>query len=141
MKRNRAYLVSALAAFAALFSLSACDHGNAPLEATNAVSAQTSSLSIETPNPSWSLAPVSAFQVGNEIWCLYQLTAKEGMFAQVISQANAEMKFSAPELPIKNFVLGKTWSWKSDPNVIFIDSMNDLGDQFTDAKPIDIVSQ
>ncbi|MCH6258539.1 hypothetical protein MLD52_18405 [Puniceicoccaceae bacterium K14] len=100
---------------------------------------QKVSLSLTTPTPSWQLTPRSALQVGEEVWCFYDLSRREGMFAQVISQVSAEFSIATLNDSFKHFVLGKTWSWESDPHVNFIDSMDDISDQLKDAVPIEIV--
>lgn len=94
-------------------------------------------LQFDAPDASWSLETVSAFQVKKELWIIHQLKQSQNMAAQVITPLSADINLSAPEQPIKHFVLGKTWSWKSDSEVIFIDSMDELNDQLSEATPID----
>jgi len=45
------------------------------------------------------------------------------MVAQVISTVQASLKLDAPELPMKYFIIGKTWDWKNAEPYTFINDM------------------
>lgn len=97
------------------------------------------SFSIDTPTPGWSLKPLYLYHVGNELWCIHQLSGPQGMVAQMISTASDEFAFvppSEPVPPIKHFVLGKTWNWNSNPDVTYIDALTDLQSQLQSAESV-----
>lgn len=115
---------------AALFAATACQ-SNPP----NAVEAdpeyptfkvQTVSLSFDTPSAGWSLEPVSAHRVQDEHWVIFELSPPEGMAAQVISEVSATAEFAGADLPIRSFVLGKTWNWDSETDATFIESIDEI---------------
>ncbi len=48
------------------------------------------------------------------------------LFSQVISIVKASVKFTAPDLPVKHFVIGKTWDWKNEESYTFIKNLKEL---------------
>ena len=98
-------------------------------------------IGFQTPTPAWTLTPVAVYQVGSEHWCFFQLTPPEGMVAQVISTVSCAFGFESEstDLPAKHFVLGKTWSWDSNPEITFIDSMDSLKDALADAEELALI--
>lgn len=99
----------------------------------------THELTLQTPTPGWKLEPLFLYQMGNELWCLHQLTGPEGMAAQMISSTSDSITFVPPSdsnLPIKHFVVGKTWNWNGNPEVTFLDSLEDFTNQVKNAPAI-----
>lgn len=101
-------------------------------------------LEIQTPTAGWTLKPVDLYRMGDkEYWAIHQLTAPDGMAAQVISSVSATIRFrhAGPGEPeVKHFVLGKTWNWNANPEVNFIDSRDPLKDALADAERIPLIS-
>jgi hypothetical protein len=103
-------------------------------------------LNFQTPTPGWTITPISAYQVGDEIWCIHQLTPPEGMVAQVISkiEGSITLLLPAPEPnsapTIRHYILGKTWNWNSDPKLIFLKSLDGIADQLKTATPLKITT-
>ena len=101
-------------------------------------------LSFDAPTPGWTITPISAYQVGDEIWCIHQLTPPEGMVAQVISKIEGSITLLLPALDstptIHHYILGKTWNWNSDPKLIFLKTLDDIADQLKTATPLKIVA-
>lgn len=97
-------------------------------------------LTLAVPTAGWSLEPVAAYQLPAELWIIHQLRAPEGMAAQVISEVSDTVSLPASALPIKHFVLGKTWNWDSNPEVRFIDSLDSLKPKLDGARqfPLDL---
>jgi zinc protease len=99
-------------------------------------------LSFDAPTPGWKLAPQAAYQVGDEIWCIHQLTPPEGMVAQVISKIEGSITLLLPAPDptptIRHYILGKTWNWNSDPKLIFLKSLDGIADQLKTATPLKI---
>jgi hypothetical protein len=48
------------------------------------------------------------------------------MGAQVISTVQASLKLAAPDLPLRYFVVGKTWNWKNEEPYTFIENLKQI---------------
>ena len=51
---------------------------------------------------------------------------KDMMGAQVISNIQASVKIKAPDLPLKIFILGKSWNWENDEPYTFIQDIKQI---------------
>lgn len=83
----------------------------------------SATITIDTPTPGWELDTYFVYQVGDELWCLHQLTPPEGPVAQMLSSTSTEFTFVPPtntDLPLKHFVVGKTWNWNANPELTFL---------------------
>ncbi len=87
---------------------------------------QQATVSVQTPSAGWSLKPLAVYQTTDEYWLVFQLQAPDGPAAQVISEVSSTIHFQGNELPQKRFVLGKTWNWNSNPEIVFLDSLEPL---------------
>lgn len=127
-------------AFALLFPLTACQQARqqsqTPFEELRAK--QTIHLEIQTPNPAWSLEVSAVYETDTDLICVSELSRSEGMFAQVISNAEATFTINEPTStrPIRHYVLGKTWNWDGNPEVTFIDSLDEIKDALADAQSV-----
>ncbi len=96
------------------------------------------SIEITTPSAGWGLRAIQAYESKEAIICLFQLDPPKGMSAQVISKVQVGIKLPAVGKPMKPFVLGKTWSWDSNPEITFIDFPEDIAPLLANANPIEI---
>ena len=96
----------------------------------------TDSIEITVPSAGWQLIPHGVFQADDRLICIYKLKAPTDMAAQVISTVAGSVSFTAPDLPREQFVLGKTWAWNSNPEINFIDSLDELTEDLKNARPI-----
>ncbi len=75
---------------------------------------------VTVPDSAWTVAVVEVREVKGEVWVLSQLSRDpEVMGAQVIT----ELKIVAPVvtgMPVKHFILGKTWGWANEEPHRFI---------------------
>lgn len=109
------------------FSAGSCQKSQQPEALEQSSQTRTIELTLDTPTPGWSAEVQSVHRVDSELWVIYRLTPPEGIVAQMISTTQAHCSVNAPEdLPVKHFVIGKTWSWKSNPEVQFVDSKSSL---------------
>ena len=103
-------------------------------------------LNSQTPTPGWSIAPISAYQVGDEIYCTHQLTPPDGMVAQVISKLEGSITLLLPKPApnsaptVSHYILGKTWNWNSDPKLTFLKSLDEIADQLKTATPLKLAA-
>lgn len=67
------------------------------------------------------------------------------MVAQVISEIKTAVTLkhtaATEKLPLKHYILGKTWKWPNqEPNLIFIDSLENIQGPLESAIPIELAS-
>ncbi|MBK1875548.1 hypothetical protein [Pelagicoccus mobilis] len=105
-----------------------------------AESAITQTLALQTPTPAWTLAPSALHRLPDGTYlCIHRLTAPQGMAAQMISTAQTTFSFqhagnTTPS--IKHYVLGKTWNWDANPEITFVDSLDELKDALAEAQSV-----
>lgn len=88
---------------------------------------QKLTVRLDSPNPSWSIQMMEVYRVGDELITISELSAKEGMAAQVISTITDSVTIQGKEASsIKHYILGKTWDWGDTGEYHFIKSRKDL---------------
>jgi phage gp16-like protein len=53
---------------------------------------------------------------------------------QMISTVQASLTIAAPDLPVKNFIVGKTWNWKNEEPYTFIEGLKQIHDEIQSGK-------
>ncbi|MBD5778013.1 hypothetical protein IEN85_00705 [Pelagicoccus sp. NFK12] len=100
----------------------------------------THTLTLQTPTPAWKLVPMMLYRTSeNEYLCVHTLSAPDGMVAQVLSTVSNQISFrhlGSSEPVVRHYVLGKTWKWNGNPEVTFIDSIDELKDALADAQSV-----
>jgi hypothetical protein len=83
--------------------------------AGNWVHAQESTVSVQlgVPDGGWKIRIVQVYQTSTHLLAVSKLERSPGPAIQVISQAKDSVKVKAPKLPVRHFVLGKTWNWSN----------------------------
>ncbi len=85
-------------------------------------------LELTVPDSSWTIAIDQVHRVGNELWVVSIVSRNpEVAGAQVISTVRDSLKLAAPDLPIKNFIIGKAWNWENPEPYIFIKDLQQIG--------------
>ena len=84
----------------------------------------TAEVHVTVPDSRWSISINKVIQSNDHIAVICQLTQSEGMGMMVISEVVDAVKFTAEDLPIKYYVLGKTWSWENSESYSFVDSIS-----------------
>lgn len=77
-------------------------------------------VSLKVPDGGWSVSIEEIYQVDSELWVISGLSRREGMAIQMICTASDTGVVMAPDLPIKHFILGKTWNWKNEEAYTFL---------------------
>lgn len=81
-------------------------------------------VKFATPTPGYKATVSEVRVVGKELWAKVDVTAPDGIVAQVISSTTAEAAVEAPDLPVKYAVFGKTWKWKNEEkDITFADDL------------------
>jgi hypothetical protein len=84
-------------------------------------------VKLTVPDAAWSIAIDEVHRVGNELWIISTVSRKPDLIgAQVISTAQASLKLTAPDLPLRYFVIGKTWNWKNEEPYTFIENLKQI---------------
>ncbi|WP_419780302.1 hypothetical protein [Maridesulfovibrio sp.] len=84
-------------------------------------------VELQVPDTTWTIQITEVREVGNELWVVSHLSQDPDMMgAQVISTVKNSIELVAPDLPVKQFVTGKTWNWDNGEDYVFISSINDI---------------
>jgi len=103
-----------------LFMASFLGLSAAPLQETEI------SVSVTVPDAGWNITIEQVVQIGEEFWVLSRLQRRPVMSAQVISIAADKVRVPSPLLPIKHFILGKTWRWENKEPHTFIKDKKEI---------------
>ena len=96
---------------------------------TTAVGAEEKEITVKliVPDSAWTIAIDEVHKVGNELWVISTVSRNADMMgAQVISTVQASLKLAVPDLPIKNFIIGKAWDWKNEEPYNFIKNLKQI---------------
>jgi len=104
---------------------------------TNALGMEEKEITVKmtVPDATWSIAIDEVYEVGDELWVVSIVSQNPDMAgAQVISTVQASLTIAAPDLPVKHFIVGKTWNWKNEEPYIFIKDLKQIDDQLQSGK-------
>lgn len=88
---------------------------------------------LTVPDAAWAISIDEVFRVKDELWVIAVLQRMPLMAAQVISTATDTVKIAAPALPVKYFVLGKTWQWQNEEAYTFLKNRDEIAEQLKTA--------
>ncbi len=94
---------------------------------------QEISVILTVPDTAWSISIDEVFRVKDELWVIAILQRLPLMAAQVISSAADRVKIDAPALPVKHFILGKTWQWQNEETYTFLKNRDEIAEQLKSA--------
>lgn len=72
---------------------------------------QDLTIKLAAPSPAWSVKISEVWVVGEEIWVLADLSKKDGMAAQVITEISDSVSVEAPDIGVVYYVIGQTGGW------------------------------
>lgn len=88
---------------------------------------QTIEVKLMAPDTTWMLAIDEVYQVGQELWVIAGVKqAGQAFGLTMITTLEDQITVKAPALPIKYFILGKTWGWANEEPYTFIKSRADI---------------
>ena len=96
---------------------------------TTALGADEKEITVKltVPDAAWTIAIDEVHKVGNEIWVIAIVSRNPDLMgAQVISTVQASLKLAVPGLPVKNFIIGKTWVWENTEPYTFISDLKQI---------------
>ena len=94
----------------------------------------TVSVQLTVPDGGWKVRIDRVYQTPTHLLAVSKLERNFGLAIQVISQAKDSVKVKAPKLPIRHFVLGKTWNWPNQEPVTFLSDPKELSKPIARAK-------
>ena len=84
-------------------------------------------VELTVPDTTWEIAIDEVHRVGNELWVISTVAQDpDRMGAQVISKVRAALRLQAPDLPVKHFIMGKSWDWQNPEPYRFIDELGQI---------------
>lgn len=104
--------------------------------ASNLAHAQESTVSVQltVPDGGWKIRIDQVYQTPTHLLAVSKLERSPGLAIQVISQAKASVKIKAPKLPVRHYVLGKTWNWPNKEPYTFLSDPKELPKKVAGAK-------
>jgi len=94
----------------------------------------TVSVQVTVPDGGWKIRIDRVYQTPTHLLAFSKLERNPGLAIQVISQAKDSVKIKAPKLPVRHFVLGKTWNWPNQEPVTFLSDPEELTKHIAGAK-------
>ena len=90
---------------------------------------------LAVPDTTWAVAIEEIHKIGNELWVIASVAQDPDMMgAQVITTVEDSLKLAAPDLPVKFFVIGKTWNWENEESYSFIESLDKIEEELKSGK-------
>jgi hypothetical protein len=92
-------------------------------------------VELTVPDATWSIRISEVYRVTNELWVVSALTRSAGVGIAAISTVRDTVELAASPLPVRHFVLGKTWKWANpEKSMTFLTSRAEIGDRLMSAE-------
>ena len=92
------------------------------------------SVQLTVPDGGWKIRIVQVYQTSTHLLAVSKLERSSGPAIQVISQVKDSVKVRAPKLPVRHFVLGKTWNWTNKEAYAFLSGPKELSKEIAGTK-------
>ena len=98
--------------------------------------AQTTRISVQlkVPDGGWSVRIAKVYQSPGHLIAVSELKRQSGPAIQVIREVKDSVKVRAAKLPVKHYVLGKTWSWQNIEPYVFVSGQKELAKHIAGAR-------
>ncbi|MBN1675623.1 MAG: hypothetical protein JXR37_31565 [Kiritimatiellae bacterium] len=107
------------------------------LAAPPAQAMQELTVELKVPDSAWTVEIKEVFRVGDELWVISKVERDaRAVGAAVITTISSTLNVRASGLPVKHFVLGKTWSWENAEPYTFLKDREALDKQLEKASPL-----
>ena len=83
------------------------------MESNDTTMQHTVEIRLDVPDSTWSMQIEKVIQTQDHIAVFCALKQSDMMGMMVISEVVDAVEFTASNLPIKNYVRGKTWNWEN----------------------------
>jgi len=92
-------------------------------------------VKLTVPDTAWIISIDEVRKVNNEIWVISKVSKNpDVMGAQVISTIEASAVIDPVDLPVRHFIIGKTWDWENEEPYTFIKSIEKLESNLKDSE-------
>ena len=95
---------------------------------------QAISVKVTVPDLGWFINIDEIYKVEGELWVISVLHRTPGMFGQQITTKSDTVKVPHSSLPVKHFVLGKTWGWQNEEPYVFLNSRGEIAEELESGK-------
>ncbi len=107
------------------------------LDAAPQTAGRTIQVHLDTPDSAWRIAIDQIYQSEAGLIVISKASRGEMMAAQVISTVSDQVQIDVdPNLPVKHYLLGKTWNWGDTSQLEPIESLKSIEDKLAAAKLI-----
>lgn len=96
------------------------------------------SIDLAVPNPSWTISITEVWQVKDQLWAISRVNSSSMMAVQMITTISDTITVNTSKLPVRHFVIGKTWKWENKESCEFIKSVDDIAEYLSGGKKISI---
>jgi hypothetical protein len=94
-------------------------------------------IELTVPDTAWSIRIEDVYRVADELWAISRLhRSPDAIGLTVITTVSNAVAVQAGPLPVKHFVLGKTWRWRNDEPYTFLESLDPIRKALEGAEPI-----
>ena len=95
-------------------------------------------VTVTVPDSAWKLAIEGVYQTDKEVIVISKVSrAGDAIGLQVITTLSQKVLVAVPDLPVKRYVLGKTWGWENqDKGIEFIKDRKKLDELLKGAKKV-----
>ena len=95
-------------------------------------------VTVTVPDSAWKLEILEVHGTDDELIVISKVSRAGGAFGlQVITTLNQKLELIVPNLPVKHYVLGKTWGWENqDKGVEFIKDRKQLEEKLKRSKQL-----
>ena len=95
---------------------------------------QAISVKVTVPDLGWIINIDEVYKVEGELWVISVLHRPPGMFGQQITTKSDTVKVPCSSLPVKHFVLGKTWGWQNKEPYVFLNNRDEIAEKLESGK-------
>ena len=98
------------------------------------VELQAISVKVTVPDLGWIINIDEVYKVEGELWVIFVLHRSPGMFGQQITTKSDTVNVPCSSLPVKHFVLGKTWGWQNEEPYVFLNNRDEIAEKLESGK-------
>ena len=96
-----------------------------------AAEAREIKVELTVPDAAWSVDIEAIHRVQDELWVVAAVSRdRDRMGAQVISTVESSVDVALPDLPVRYFIVGKTWAWDNAEPYTFLPDRGSLDEAF-----------
>ena len=83
-------------------------------------------VTLKVPDTAWRIDIKEVYQIDDALIVISELSRPAGHGGQMITTVVDTVRIAAPDLPVKHYVVGKTWNWENSEPYKFVPSRNAL---------------